>query len=218
MAVIEIFRTIPGPKQSWQPLSVRIDDSRRVRIPGAGFKTVDVEVGTHHLSVDGADHVRQSIEVHVSADRPTQVLVGPGAGGISTDRHRVDIKESFDKEDLPRCLIPLHNPGGLPQTLTQGRNKAWLAFALMFGTGLFLIALGIFFLLDAELAYQYLSGLVILGMGAWIVWKLRNVWWSIWNQRHWPMEDWRVNDKVGGSEEWKRWSSASPDEWTNLWS
>ena len=218
MAVIEIFRTIPGPKQSWQPLTVRIDDSRRVRIPGAGFETVDVEVGTHHLSVDGADHVRQSIEVHVSADRSTQVLVGPGAGGISTDRHRVDIKESSDKEDLPRCLIPLHNPGGLPQTLAQGRNKAWLAFALMFGTGLFLVALGVFFLLDAELAYQYLSGLVILGIGAWIIWKLRIVWWSIWNQRHWPMEDWRVNDKVGGSEEWKRWSSASPDEWTNLWS
>jgi len=218
MAVIEIFRTIPGPKQSWRPLTVRIDDSHRVRIPGAGVETVDVEVGTHRLSVDAADHVAQSIEVTVDADRTTQVLVGPGAGGISTDRHRVDIKECSNKEDLPRCLIPLHNPEGLPQTLTQGRNKAWLAFALMLGAGLFLIALGVFFLFDAELAYQYLIGLVVLAVGTWIVWKLRIVWWSIWNQRHWPMEDWRVNDKVGGSEEWKRWSSASPDDWTNVWS
>ena len=218
MAAIEIFRTIPGPKQSWRPLTVRIDDSRRVRIPGAGFESVAVEVGTHRVSIDGVDHVVQSVEVRVSADRPTQVLVGPGAGGISTDRHRVDIKESSDKEELPHCLIPLHNPGGLPQTLAQGRNKAWLAFALMLGTGLCLIALGVFFLLDAKLAYQYLSGLVIVGIGAWIVWKLRIVWWSIWNQRHWPMEDWRVNDKAGGLEEWKRWNSASPDEWTTLWS
>jgi len=218
MAAIEIFRTIPGPKQSWRPLTVHIDDSRRVRIRGAGFETVDAEAGPHHLSVYGADHVRQSIEVHVAANRPTQVLVGPGAGGISTDRHRVDIKECSDKEDLPRCLIPLHNPGGLPQTLAQGRNKAWLAFLMMLGTGLFLVALGVLFLFDAKFAVQYLFGLVILGIGAWIVWRLRIVWWSIWNQRHWPMEDWRVNDKVGGSEEWKRWSSASPDEWTNLWS
>ena len=47
MAVIEIFRTIPGPKQSWRPLTVDIDHSHRVRIPGAGFETVDVEVGNH---------------------------------------------------------------------------------------------------------------------------------------------------------------------------
>jgi hypothetical protein len=217
MAVIEIFRTIPGPKQSWRPLTLRIDDSHRVRIPGAGFEAVDVEVGMHHLSVDGVSHADQSIDVNVVGDRPTQVLVGPGAGGTSADRHRVDIKECSVKEDLPRCLIPLHDPGGLPQTLTQGRKRAWLAFALLLGTGVFLCALGAFFLANAKVAFQYLAGFVILAIGAWIVWKLRIAWRSIWNQRHWPMEDWRVNDKIGGSEEWKRWSSSSPDDWTDLW-
>ena len=217
MAVIEIFRTIPGPKQSWRPLTVVIDDSHRVRIPGAGFKTLKVGVGRHRMSVGGTGHTAQSIEVNVVADRTTQVLVGPGAGGVSSDQHRIDIKECTDKRDLPRCLIPLNNPGGLPQTLAQGRNKAWLAFLMMLGTGLFLIALGVLFLFDAKLAVQYLFGLVILAIGAWIVWRLRIVWLSIWNQRHWPMEDWRVNDKASGSEEWERWSSDSPDDWSNLW-
>jgi hypothetical protein len=114
MAVIEIFRTIPGPKQSWRPLTVDIDHSHRVRIPGAGFETVDVEVGNHRIGVGGDS---QSIEVNVVADRPTQVLVGPGAGGASADQPRLDIKECTDKKDLPRCLIPLNNPGGLRQTL-----------------------------------------------------------------------------------------------------
>jgi len=218
MAAIEIFRTIPGPKQSWRAWTVAIDDSHRVRIPGAGFETVEVEVGKHRMNVGGTGQKGQSIEVNVVVDRPTQVLVGPGAGGISADRHRVDIMECTDKKDLPRCLIPLNDPGGLPQTLAQGRNKAWLAFALMLGTGLFLIALGVFFLADAKLAYQYLSGLVLMTMGAWIVWKLRIVWRSIWNQRRWPLEDWRVNDKVGGSKEWERWGSSSPDDWSSVWS
>ena len=211
MAVIEIFRTIPGPKQSWRPLTVRIDDSRRAHVPGAGYVPIEVGLGTHRLGIDGTLHPGQSIDVTVVGDRPTQVLVGPGAGGISADGHRVDIRECSDREELPRCLIPLHDPGGLPQTLTRGRNKAWLAFVLMLGTGLSLCVLGTYFLTNAKVVVQYPAGFVIMAIGAWIVWKLRIVWWSIWNQRDWPMEDWRVNDNVGGSEEWKRWSSSSPD-------
>ena len=217
MAVIEIFRTIPGPKQSWRPLTVVIDDSHRVRIPGAGFETVDVDVGTHRMSVTGAEYASQGIEVDVVADRPTQVLVGPGAGGASADRHRVDIKECTDKNDLPRCLIPLNNPGGLPQTLTQGRNKAWLAFSLMLSVGFGLVGIGTVFLVLASVAVQTLSAVILVVIGAWIVWKLRIVWRSIWNQRRWPMEDWRVNDKVEGSEEWERWISPSPDDSPSLW-
>ena len=217
MAVIEIFRTIPGPKQNWRRLSVVIDDSHRVNIPGAGFETVDVEVGKHRMTVGGPGRDGQSIEVNVVAQRPTQVLVGPGAGGIPADQHRADIKECTNKEDLPRCLIPLNNPGGLPQTLAQGRNKAWLAFGLMLIVGLGLVGVGIVFLVMARAAVQSLMAVVLFAIGAWIAWKLRIVWRSIWNQRHWPMEDWRVNDKVEGSEEWERWSSPSPDDSSSLW-
>ena len=121
------------------------------------------------------------------------------------------------KEDLPRCLIPLHAPGGLPQTLAQGRNKAWLAFACLLGVGLFLTALGIVFLIEATVAFQYLCSFVILAIGVRIAWRLRIVWRSIWNQRHWPMEEWRVNDKAAGSEEWRRWAPA-PDDSSTVWS
>ena len=217
MAVIEIFRTIPGPKQTWRRLTVVIDDAHRVRIPGAGFETVDVDVGRHRMRVGGTRHEGQRIEVDVVADRPTQVLVGPGAGGASADQHRVDIKECTDRNELPRCLIPLDDPGGLPQTLAQGRNKAWVAFGLMLLVGVGLVGVGIVFLEMARVAVQSLLAVILFAIGAWIVWRLRIVWRSIWNQRHWPMEDWRVDDKVGGSEEWKRWTSPSPDDSPSLW-
>lgn len=68
---------------------------------------------------------------------------------------------------------------GLPQTLAQGRNKAWLPFAILLGMALFLIAIGVYFVVDAKLAFQYLSGIVILAIAARILWRLRVVWRSI---------------------------------------
>jgi hypothetical protein len=89
---------------------------------------------------------------------------------------------------------------------------------MMLAMALFVCALGVYLLDGAKVAGGVLIGLIVTAIGARIVWNLRKVWRAIWNQRRWPMEDWRVNDKVGGATEWERWNSSSPDEWTNLWS
>ena len=70
MAVIEIFRTIPGPKQTWRRLTVVIDDPTVCEFPA-----LDSRRST--LMSEGTECALVALVTTVSASRSTSSPIGP---------------------------------------------------------------------------------------------------------------------------------------------
>ena len=216
MAEIDIFRTYPAPKESWRSCAVRLDGKVVARLGGGGYKKVIASPGKHSISVGKSGFEGENLPIVVVDGVPTQILVGLGISNPnrpisdSNNPRRFGIKECSDSDDLPRCAIPLHSPGGLPHTLRQGQVKAVVALLALGGfsllallAGVVLMALGV----SGGDPFRVVCGLVVTSIPALLCWKLARGVRLVVNQRHWPMEAWRVNDKITAQDEWKRWGA-----------
>jgi len=218
MATILLFRTYPAPGTSWRRWRVYLDGTLVGHVGGGGFRSISTEPGKHHIRATDGDSEGQTVAIDVRADQKALVLVGLGvrdSEGVGT--RRIGIRECTDTpHDLPRCGIPIHAPGGRTQTFVQGRRKDARGLAVFFALILFLLGTGIEVVVKSlspgGQSFRLMFGILSLGIGAWLVWKIRLGVRLTINQWSWPLEDWRVDYKGGEMNEWKRWSADVPDE------
>jgi hypothetical protein len=218
MATILIFRTYPAPGTSWRRWPVYLDGTVVTHVGGAGYRSISAEPGKHEIRVTHGDSESQTLAISVRSDQKTLVLAGLGvrdSEGFGV--RRIGIRECTDSpDDLPHGAIPIHAPSGNTQTFAQGRRKDARGLAVFLAFILFFLGTGIDVVVDSlspgGQSFRLIFGILGIGIGAWLVWKIRLGVRLTINQWSWPLEDWRVDYKGGEMNEWKRWSADVTDE------
>jgi hypothetical protein len=218
MATIQIFRTYPAPGTSWRRWPVYLDGALVSRVGGASYRSISAEPGRHEIRVVHGDSESQTLAIDVRSGQPTLILVGLGvrdSEGFGV--RRIGIRECTDSpDDLPRGGITIHAPGGSTQTFAQGRRKDVRGLAVLAAVILVCLVTGIDVLVKSlspgGQSFRLIFGILGLGIGAWLAWKIRLGVKLTINQWSWPLEDWRVDYKGGEMNEWRRWSADVPDE------
>jgi hypothetical protein len=199
MATIEVFRTYPAPKQSWRSYEIRLDGHVVGRIGGAGYKRFSVGEGTHRLSVHHRGEDGPGLVLDAANGHSKWVLVG----------ENLSVAECSSVGDLPRCAIPLTDASGQTQSMKAGRSRAVRA-----GVVLNLVTLG-FFLFGAGIVirsvterdyFRVMVGAIGIAIGLLLFVKIWPGTRIMLNQWSWPLEQWRIEDKAAGFDEWRRWA------------
>ena len=150
--------------------------------------------------MDPGESPGQAITVDVRPGKEQYILVGRNVGGkdARTDSGRVlKVALVADRSDLPRCAIPELSPNGTRQTLERGRRNAIMAavFLVLLAAGLF--TNGVLSISRAPETgnFSIAVGVITALIGIFLGWKIFPGIRLLWNQRHWPFEDWRVESK-----------------------
>jgi hypothetical protein len=208
---ILVFRTYPGPKRSWKNVTVMVDGRHGGKVGGAGTITIATSPGEHELVVRGPHSVAsRATTVNVAESSPALVLVA-ATSGESSPIDTIAVRQVARQDELPKSCIPLFSPSGNAQSYRAGRNRAYVALVVLIVIALGLLVAGVVTL--TRLSRNGGAGigfLIFEVIGIFLLWKLRPGVRLVWNQRDWPLPDWRVNEKGDELIEWRRLSSETP--------